>query len=122
MQIQINTDHNIEGHEALSAHIRTVVDHAMAHEAAHITRIQVHLQDENGPKNGPNAMRCAMQARLERHQPLDVTCDADSMHQAIAGAADKLRHLVEHTLEKERDEKRHRTDPLPPPAVPVGPS
>lgn len=111
MQIQINTDHNIEGREALSAHINEVVEHAMAHEASHITRVEVHVSDENGPTSAPNAMRCAMQARLEHHQPLDVTCDAPSMHQAIAGAADKLRHLVEHTLGKLRDERRHRTDP-----------
>lgn len=121
MQIQINTDRNIEGCEALSKHIREVVEHAMAHEASHITRVQVHLTDENGPKSGPNAVRCAMQARLERQQPLDVTCDAESEHQAIAGAADKLRHLVEHTLGRERDEKRNRTDPPVEPKLPVQP-
>ncbi|MCC5025359.1 MAG: hypothetical protein J6386_22420 [Candidatus Synoicihabitans palmerolidicus] len=79
MQI-IDTGHNIEGREALSAHIREVVTHALAHEAAHITRVEVHASDENGPKSGPDAMRCAMQARLEHHQPLDVTCDAASLH------------------------------------------
>lgn len=113
MQIQINTDRNIEGREALSAHIREVVEHALSHESGHVTRVEVHVSDENGPKTGPNAMRCTMEARLERHQPLNVTFDAESLHQAIAGAADKLRHLVEHTLGKERDQKRHRTDPAP---------
>ena len=58
-------------------------------------------------------MRCAMEVRLERHQPLEVTCNAASLHQAIAGAADKLAHLVAHTLGKQRDERRHRTDPAP---------
>jgi ribosome-associated translation inhibitor RaiA len=111
MQIQINTDNNIEGHEDLFVHIRTVVDGALGHESGHITRVEVHLTDENGPKSGPRAMRCAMEARLERHQPLNVTSDATSIHQAIAGAADKLRHLVERTLGKERDERRQRTDP-----------
>jgi predicted SprT family Zn-dependent metalloprotease len=113
MQIQINTGHNIEGREALSTHIREVVTHALAHESAHITRVEVHASDENGPKSGPETMRCAMQARLERQQPLDVTCDAASLHQAIAGAAHKLAHLLAHTLGKQRDEKRQRTDPVP---------
>jgi ribosome-associated translation inhibitor RaiA len=116
MQIQINTGHSIEGREALSTHIREVVTHALAHEASHITRVEVHVSDENGPKSGPEVMRCSMEARLERYQPLEVTCDAESIHQAIAGAADKLHHMVEHTLGKERDEKRHRTDPLSPKA------
>lgn len=111
MQIQINTDHNIEGREALTTHVREVVEHALSHESGHITRVEVHLADENGPKSGPNAMRCSMEARLERHQPLNVTFDAESLHQAVAGAAEKLRRLVEHTLGRERDERRHRTDP-----------
>jgi len=110
MQIQIETDHNIDGHEALSVHIREVVTHAMAHEAAHITRIEVHLSDENGPKAGPKAMRCAMEARLEHHQPLNMTFDAETVHQAIAGAADKLARLVEQTVGRLRDERRRRTD------------
>ncbi len=111
MQIQINTDHHIDGHEALSAHIREVVTHALAHVAAHVTRVEVHASDENGPQSGPDAKRCAMQVRLERQSPLDVSCDAGSLHQAIAGAADKLARLVESTLGKQRDERRQRTDP-----------
>lgn len=122
MQIEINTDHNIEGREALSAHIREVVGHTLAHEAAHITRIEVHVSDENGPKSGPDTMRCTMEARLERHQPLNVAFDAGSMHQAIAGAADKLAHLVRHALGKARTERRRRTDPpLDTPVAPAQP-
>lgn len=110
MKIQINTDHNIEGSDALSAHIREVVADTMAREAAHITRIEVHVSDENGPKTGPDAVRCRMEARLESHQPLNVTFDAETVHQAIAGAAEKLVRLVEHTLSRLRDEPRHPTD------------
>ena len=111
MQIQINTDHNIEGREALSAHIREVVEHALNHESAHITRVEVHVGDENGPKTGPKDLRCAMEARLEHHQPLAVTFAAATLHQAIAGAADKLARLVANTLGRLRDERRHRKDP-----------
>ena len=119
MQIQINTDHNIEGREALSAHIREVVEHALSHESGHITRVEVHVADENGPKSGPKDMRCAMEARLEHHQPIAVTFDAATVHQAVEGAADKLARLVAHTLGKLRDEQRHRTDPAVGPESPV---
>lgn len=114
MQIQINTDRNLEGREALFAHIRKVVAHSLSHQSGHITRVEVHLADENGPKSGAKDMRCTMEARLEHHQPLAVTQDAANMHQAIDGAAEKLAHLVERTLGKLREEKIHRTDPLPP--------
>ena len=122
MQIQVNTDHNIEGSEALSAHIREVVERALDHESEHITRVEVHLTDENGPKSGPKDKRCVMEARLEGHQPAAVAFEAANARQAVDGAADKLARLVAHTLEKRRDERRHRTDPPPvEPGTPVQP-
>ena len=120
MQIQINTDHNIEGREALSAHIREVVERALDRSSEHITRVEVHVADENGPKSGPKDMRCTMEARLEHQQPIAVTFDAATLHQAVDGAADKLARLVEHTLGRLRDERKHRTDP--PPVEPVEPA
>jgi hypothetical protein len=117
MQIQINTDHNIEGREALSAHVRSVVEQALAHESGHIMRVEVHVADENGPKGGPDSVRCTMEARLERHQPIAVTFDAATVHQAVDGGAERLARLVEHTLARLRDEREHRTDPPPAEAV-----
>jgi len=110
MQIQIDTGPNIEGSNALSVRICEVVTRNMTHETSHITRIEVQVSDENGPKSGPNAVRRTMEARLERHQPLHGAVDAESMHQAIAGAAEKLSRFVEHMLGRQRDERKHRTD------------
>lgn len=113
MQIQINTDHNIPGREALSAHVSSVVERALKHVGEHITRVEVHLTDENGPKTGPKDIRCVMEARLENHQPVTVTEEAATLHQAVDGAADKLARLVGKTLERLRTEKIQRTDPPP---------
>lgn len=111
MQIQINTGHNIEGSETLSAHISEIVEHALTYHSEHITRVEVHLSDENGPDGELNVIRCGMEARLEHHQPLTVSCEAESVHQAVDDAAEKLDHLVAHTLGKLHDERKHRTDP-----------
>ena len=46
MQIQVNTDHKIEGHEALAAQVRGVVKNALSRMSDHITRVEVHLSDE----------------------------------------------------------------------------
>lgn len=115
MQIQVNTDHNIEGHEALAAHVTGVVDDALSQLSERITRVEVHLSDENGAKlkGGPGDKRCMMEARLEGSHPLAVTAHADSVHQAVAGAADKLARLVESTLGRLHDHK-HRRDALTP--------
>lgn len=117
MLIQINTDHNIDGHAALKDHVTDVVETALSALSEHITRIEVHLSDENGAtkdqKGGLGDKRCVMEARLEGYHPLAVTAHAHSLHQSIDSAADKLTRLVESTLGRLHDNK-HRRDALTP--------
>ncbi len=98
MQIQVNTDHNIEGHETLAAWIRGTVETALDRDSDHITRIEVHLTDEDGHKSGQNDKSCMMVARLEGRQPIAVSDRSETLEQAVNGAAGKLARLVESTL------------------------
>jgi len=109
MQIQINTDNNIDGSEALSAHVEAVVENAVRHMKEQLTRVEVHLDDENGGKTGIDDKRCMMEARLRNHQPVAVTHHAGSIHQAVDGAARKLKSALETVLG--RLENRHRQVP-----------
>ena len=54
MHIQINTDHNIENHEAMAAQIRGVVESALSRISDHITRVDIHLSTESGLKSSQN--------------------------------------------------------------------
>lgn len=119
MQIQINTDHNIEGREALNAHISRVVENTLGHLTSHVTRVEVHVADENAAKAVGKDKRCVMEARLEGRPPAAVTQHAATVHDAVHGAADKLASLIGHTLGRLQDERRHRTDPDLPGATPV---
>ena len=105
MQIQVNTDSNIEGRDSLQTHVGNVVKHAVEHVRTHVTRVEVHLGDENGRKGGENDKRCVMEARLERQKPVAVTHRAGSLHQAVDGAARKLARLLDHTLGRLNDQK-----------------
>ena len=117
MQIQINTGHNIEIHEARAADISGVVDSALGRFSDHITRVEVHLSDEDSDKKGGHdAIRCMMEARLEGRQPIAVTHQAATLDQAVDDAAGKLTRLIEHTLGRLREQQSHRTDPDPSPA------
>ena len=113
MQIQINTDHNVDGHEALATHVRGVVEDSLERFCEHITRVEVHLTDDIGQtsdhKSGQNDKRCVMEARLEGHQPIAVTQHADTLHQAVDGAADKLTRLVGHTIGRLHDKRNCAT-------------
>ena len=114
MQIQINTDRNIEGREALAAEVSRVVESTLSRISDHITRVEVHLSDENSDKkDGDNNMRCLMEARLQGRQPVAVTHQAATLDQAVDGAADKLIRLIESTLGRLHDHKGRRTG-LPP--------
>jgi ribosome-associated translation inhibitor RaiA len=122
MQIQVNTDHNIEGHQALADQVTGVVERALNRISEHITRVEVHLSDVNGDKSGPTDKRCMMEARLEGRQPVAVTHQAATLDQAVDDAADKLTRLIESTLGRRSDRASRRTDPPPPGLEVIKPS
>lgn len=114
MQIEIHTDGNIEGNEALAAQVGGVVQSALHRFSEHVTRVDVHVSDENSDKKvGNDTMRCMMEARLEGRQPIAVTHQATTLDETVDGAADKLTRLIEHTLGRLREKQSHRTDPDP---------
>ena len=105
MHIQINTDSNIEGREELASHVKGVVDGALSRFSDRITRVEVHLSDQNSDKSGQDDKRCMMEARLEGRQPTAVTHQAASLDDAVDGAADKLKRSLESTLERLKDDR-----------------
>lgn len=112
MKIQLNTDVHIDGTEALAAQVSTTVEQALERVSAHISRVEVHLSDENGGKNGPHDQRCMLEARLEGRPPVAVTEHAATLEQAVNGAAQKLAHLLDRTLGRLHDH-REKTSGLP---------
>ncbi|HBA70878.1 MAG: ribosomal subunit interface protein [Geobacteraceae bacterium GWC2_55_20] len=114
MQIQINTDRNIDGREALAAHISSVIEQSLSRFNEHITRVEVHLSDENSDKKvGKDGLKCVMEARIEGRRPLAATHQATTLEQAFSGAADKLARLIENTIGRSANQRGHRADPPP---------
>ena len=102
MKIQVNTDANIDGTEALATQVRATVEEALERVLEHITRVEVHLSDQNGPLRDGQATqpdkRCVMEARLEGRQPIAATDQAATLDQAVRGAADKLARMIDSAL------------------------
>ena len=105
MQIQVNSDHHIEGLEALAAHVRGVAESELSRLSDHITRVEIHLSEVSSQESSQNDKRCMMEARLEGRQPVAVTDHAATLDQAVDGAADKLARLIESTLGRLRDRR-----------------
>ena len=102
MQVQVNTDNHIEGNEKLIEHVRGVVAKALKKVGGRVTRVEVHLTQENHG-SGPEAIKCVMEARAERHQPTTVSHYAPTVKLAVVGSADKLDRALGNLFGKQRD-------------------
>jgi len=106
MQIIINTDRHMHGGESLAATVRAIVEGALERFNGQITRVDVHLGDENGNKSGGDDKRCMIEAKLEGHGPVAVTQYSETVAQAIDGAAQRLVHRIDHTLGRQQGHRR----------------
>lgn len=95
MLVLVNTDNHIEGSDALTEEVRGTVESAVAHLADQLTRVEVYLSDENGDKGGDRDIRCAMEARIEGHEPQAAIHQDASLDLALEGAAEKLARALE---------------------------
>jgi len=100
MTIQINSDNNITGTEGLSNFIESTIAETLKRFDYQVTRIEVHLNDENSSKSGNNDKRCMLEARLEGMQPVAVTAHGDTIEKALKGALGKLKSALDTTLGK----------------------
>ena len=103
MQINVFSDKHIDSDKRTQEWVQATVEVTLERHLEDLTRVEVHLSDENGGKSGPNDKRCKMEARPKGHQPLIVTEDADSVDRAVEGAAEKLQHALEHLFGKLRN-------------------
>ena len=114
MQININADKTIDRHAGLDEHVQTVVSNALHRFGEQITRVEVHLSDNLGQKSADGDNRCLMEARVTGYQPIAVSDHAATLHQAIGGAAEKLKRAIDSALGRLHDkDKRHVNDAVP---------
>ncbi|HDS1738057.1 MULTISPECIES: HPF/RaiA family ribosome-associated protein [Pseudomonas] len=105
MQIQVNSSNHIEGSTRLNEWVRSTLESTLERYEDDLTRIEVHLRDDNGAKPGPHDKRCQMEARPKGHQPISVTHTATTLDHAVDGAASKLNNALEHFYGKLRSKR-----------------
>jgi hypothetical protein len=103
MIVQFNTDHNITASETMSAGVIARITDELSHYSSHITRVEAHLTEENGHKEGVHDKRCVLEARVEGHNPIAVTNHAANNHEAVGGAISKLKSALETVIGKARN-------------------
>ena len=101
MLIEIRTDSNIQGSEQLSDEVKTVVQTALDRFGDRIRRVDVHLSDAAGNKDGRDDKCCQIEARRDGREPIVVTHHEATMGQAIRGAVHSLKKSVESAFGRE---------------------
>jgi len=103
MTIQYNTDKTINGDESHSAYYTNLIKEGLQRYSDSITRIEVHIGDENGKKEGFDDIRCMLEARLEGRQPIAVTSHANNTEEAVSASIEKLKNSLETILGRIRN-------------------
>ena len=111
MQIQVHSDNHIDGSARLVEWVSGSVADKLDRFDDEITRVVVHLNDENGIKAGAQDKRCQIEARPKGLQPISVTHKAESLDLAVEGAIDKLGNALSHQFGKLRSKRA--TSPTP---------
>ncbi len=117
MQIQINSDKNIAMHAKLSSLIQAELHRLLGRFEEQLTRIEVHLSDENGDKSGAQDKRCVLEARPRHYPTVTVTNDAADVQSAVSGAANKMQRHLETTFGRLHDKHRNDTPRIVPDEV-----
>jgi ribosome-associated translation inhibitor RaiA len=100
MIVQVNTDNHVKVSEQFGWEIDALVTDKLSRFGDQITRVEVHLSDENSTKGGDRDKRCLMEARLEGMDPIVVTEKNDTLMQAINGAISRLKSAIENARGK----------------------
>lgn len=114
MQVQVNTDKHITGGERLTEYVRSAVNAKLHRFGSHVTRIEVHISDENAHKSHGSDKKCVLEARPAGMQPMAVTHLAATVDQAITGAVEKLERVLGDAFAQLHNTKAaHAPVPMP---------
>ena len=100
MIIKLNTDKNIQASEKLETFVSQKINRSLKRFVGKITRIEVHLSDQNAGKSGSDDMQCRIEARIKDLQPMTVTARNSSKEKAINDAIDKIKAALESATGK----------------------
>lgn len=106
MLVQVHTNGHAEEREGLVEQIEAEIREAVGNFSDQLTRVEVHLADENSHKGGDNDKRCTVEARIENMPPVAVTHHAGNVDDAVNGASEKIKRALSSTIGRLRDARQ----------------
>ncbi|MGQ7830204.1 HPF/RaiA family ribosome-associated protein [Altererythrobacter sp. Z27] len=110
MQIQFNSDSSVMGTANVAERIEAQLRHRLARYEDRLTRIEVHVSDENARKGGADDKSCTIEARPRSGRAIGVTAHAADVDAAARKAGNILFERLDRVFGKA---ERHKHDPSP---------
>ena len=110
MQIQFNSDSSVMGTADVAERIETQVRDRLARFEDRLTRLEIHVSDENARKGGADDKACTIEARPRGGRAIGVTEHAGDVDSAARKAAATLAQRLDRHFGKVQ---RHSHDPRP---------
>ncbi len=110
MQVQFNSDSSVMGTENVAERIEAQLRHRLARFEDRLTRLEVHVSDENARKGGDTDKHCTIEARIRGDKPMGVTGKAGDVDAAARIAGNKLAERLSRYFGKA---EKHKHEPSP---------
>ena len=110
MQFQFNSDSSVMGTENVAERIEAAVRQKLARFEDRLTRLEVHVSDENAAKGGADDKACMIEARPRGGKPIGVAAHASKVDAAARTAANTMAQRLERHFGKG---DKHKHEPRP---------
>lgn len=107
MLIQIDSDNGTAVTEAAIEGITAELETALARFADRLTRVEVHLTEETAPHAPERSVKCTIEARPSRQEPLAITAHAHDVAAALREGTHKVIAALDTRFGKTSDRKGH---------------
>ncbi len=108
MQFQFNSDSSVMGTENVAERIEAQLRQKLDRFTDKLTRLEVHVRDENGAKGGDDDKVCMIEARIRGDKPIGVTGKAGDVDAAARVAGNTMAQRLERYFGKSK-----RREPSP---------
>ena len=101
MQVQFNSDSSVMGTENVAERIEARLREKLGRFEDRLTRLEIHVRDENGAKGGGDDKACVLEARIRGGAPVTVVAKSGDVDAAAREAGTKLAKLLRRKFEKD---------------------
>ncbi len=91
MIIQLHADRSLSIHKEYASKLSSVISRELNHFGELLTRVELHLADENAQRKTKEDKKCTIEAKLKGKHPIAATNHAGTYDHAVTGAILKLK-------------------------------